>query len=137
MQNEVVILDSNIWISYVISRRLNILVQIIQENHLTILTSQHLTKEIQDVLKRAKFKKYLSNSDVKEVIIIHKKLCRFVETNENTRQLTDRKDNFLLHLYDKGQASMLVSGDKKLLQEAGQLKYRVLTLREFEFSLNL
>jgi putative PIN family toxin of toxin-antitoxin system len=136
MQNEVIILDSNIWISYVISKRLAILVQIIQKNQLTILSSQHLVKEIQDVLKRAKFKKYISNSDVKEVIIIHQKLCRFVETNETTNQLTDIKDNFLLHLYDKGKATMIVSGDKNLLHEAAQLNYRVSTLRDFELSVN-
>ena len=57
-----------------------------------------------------------------------------VDTVETTIRLTDPKDNFLLDLYNKGEATLLVSGDKQLLQEAGELNYGVMTLREFELS---
>jgi len=134
MQKEVFILDSNIWISYVITRRLNTLVTLIHDNQLTVLTSQHLIAEIQEVLSRPKFKKYLKHSDIKELIAIHLKLCRFVDTDETTNQLTDPKDNFLLNLYNKGKATVLVSGDKELLNEASELNYRVMSLKEFELS---
>ena len=53
-------------------------------------------------------------------------------TEETINQLTDKKDNFLLNLYNKGKATALVSGDKELLREARALDYRVMTLREFE-----
>jgi uncharacterized protein len=134
MQKEVFILDSNIWISYVITRRLNVLVTLIHDHQLTVLTSQRLIKEIQEVLLRPKFKKYLTHSDIKELIAIHVKLCQFVDTDETTNQLTDPKDNFLLNLYNKGKATVLVSGDKELLNEASELNYRVMTLKEFELS---
>jgi len=42
-------------------------------------------------------------------------------TQETTNQLTDTKDNFLLDLYNKGKANILVSGDKVLLREASEL----------------
>jgi putative PIN family toxin of toxin-antitoxin system len=134
MQKEVFILDSNIWISYLITRRLNTLVTLIHDHHLTVLTSQHLIEEIQEVLLRPKFKKYLKHSDIKELIAIHLKLCRLVGTDETTNQLTDPKDNFLLNLYNKGKATVLVSGDKEFLHEASELNYRVMTLKEFELS---
>jgi uncharacterized protein len=134
MQKEVFILDSNIWISYVITRRLNALVTLIHDHQLTVLTSQRLIAEIQEVLLRPKFKKYLTHSDIKELIAIHVKLCQFVDTDETTNQLTDPKDNFLLNLYNKGKATVLVSGDKELLNEASELNYRVMTLKEFELS---
>jgi len=134
MQKEVFILDSNIWISYVITRRLNALVTLIHDHQLTVLTSQRLIAEIQEVLLRPKFKKYLTHSDIKELIAIHVKLCQFVDTDETTNQLTDPKDNFLLNLYNKGKATVLVSGDKELLNEASELNYRVITLKEFELS---
>ena len=105
---------------------------------MSVLTSQHLIEEIQEVLSRPKFKKYLKHSDIKEVITLHLKLCRLVGTEETTNQLTDPKDNFLLNLYNKGRATVLVSGDKELLREASELNYRViLTLREFELSYSL
>jgi len=106
MQNEVFILDSNIWISYVITKRLDTLVTLIHHHQLTVLTSQNLIAEIQGVLSRPKFKKYLKHSDIKELIAIHLKLCRLVGTDETTNQLTDPKDNFLLNLYNKGKATV-------------------------------
>ena len=137
MQKEVFILDSNIWISYIITKQLQTLVALIHDHQLSVLTSKHLVEEIQEVLSRPKFKKYLKHSDIKEVITIHLKLCRLVGTEETTNQLTDPKDNFLLDLYNKGKATILVSGDKVLLREASELNYRVMTLREFELSYSL
>jgi len=46
MQNEVFIFDSNIWISYLITRRLDKLVSVILQHHLTVLTSRQLIEEI-------------------------------------------------------------------------------------------
>ena len=137
MQNEVIILDSNIWISYVIKKRLDKLVTLIRDHQLTVLTSRHLIEEIQIVLSRPKFKKYIKPSDIKEFITIHIKLCCLVDTDETTVQLTDPKDNFLLNLYVKGKATLIVSGDKEFLHEADELNYRVMTLREFETIYNL
>lgn len=134
MQSEVFILDSNIWISYVITKQLQTLVAMIHNHQLTVLTSEQLVAEIQGVLSRPKFKKYIKHSDIKEVITLHLKLCRLVGAEETTNQLSDAKDNFLLNLYNKGKATRLVSGDKELLREATELDYRVMTLREFELS---
>jgi putative PIN family toxin of toxin-antitoxin system len=137
MQKEVLILDSNIWISYLISRRLDKLVTIIHNYQLTVLTSRHLIDEIQDVILRPKFKKYLKHSDIKEFVAIHLKLCQFEDTDETVHNLTDPKDNFLLNLYNKGKATLLVSGDKKFLNEAKELKFCIMTLREFEASFSV
>jgi putative PIN family toxin of toxin-antitoxin system len=86
---------------------------------------------------RPKLKKYLKHSDIKEFIAIHLKLCQFEDTDETVHQLTDQKDNFLLNLYNKGKATLLVSGDKKFLHEAKELNFRVMTLWEFEASFSL
>jgi len=134
MQNEVFIFDSNIWISYLITRRLDKLVSVILQHHLTVLTSRQLIEEIQGVLLRPKFKKYIKRSDIKEFVAIHLKLCSFVETDVTANVLKDLKDNFLLDLYDVGKATILVSGDKEFLHEASQLNYQVMTLRELELT---
>jgi len=137
MKNEVFILDSNIWISYVISRRLQDLVSRVQMHQFTILTSKHLITEISDVLARPKFYKYIRHTDIKEVIAIHLKLCLLIETEEPTVSLSDPKDNFLISLCKHSHAAILVSGDKELLKEATGYGYHVMTFREFEsISLN-
>ena len=117
-----------------ITKRLDTLVTLIHHHQLTVLTSQNLIAEIQGVLSRPKFKKYLKHSDIKELIAIYLKLCRLVGTDETTNQLTDPKDNFLLNLYNKGKATVVVSGDKEFLHEASELNYHVMTLKEFELS---
>ena len=71
------------------------------------------------------------------MISLHLKLCRLVGTEEITNQLTDPKDNFLLNLYNSGEATLLISGDKELLREASELKYHCMTLREFELTYRL
>ena len=134
MQNEVFIFGSNIWISYLITRRLDKLVSVILQHHFTVLTSRQLIEEIQGVLLRPKFKKYIKRSDIKEFVAIHLKLCSFVETDVTANVLKDPKDNFLLDLYDVGKATILVSGDKEFLHEASQLNYQVMTLRELELT---
>lgn len=134
MQNEVFILDSNIWISYVITKQLQTLVAMILNHQLTVLTSEDLVEEIQGVLLRPKFKKYLKQSDIKELITLHLKLCQHVRTDKTSNRLSDAKDNFLLDLYNNGKATVIVSGDKEFLREARELNYHVMTLREFELT---
>jgi putative PIN family toxin of toxin-antitoxin system len=136
MQNEVYILDTNIWISYVLTRRLHVLVANIIDNRLKILTNSNLFEEIEDVLTRPKFRRYIKREDVKEVIALHLKLCHLVITEDKTHNLSDPNDNFLLDLYKTGNATILVSGDKDLLREANNLNYKVMTMRDFELSLS-
>jgi putative PIN family toxin of toxin-antitoxin system len=132
MQNEVFILDSNIWISYLITKRLPRLVSIILDNHLSVLTNENLIIEITEVLARAKFKKYLKHSDIEELIALHLKLCHYVSVEETTPLLKDPKDDFLISLYKTGKATILVTGDKELLREATRLNCNVMTLKDFE-----
>ena len=101
---------------------------------MTVLTSEDLVEEIQGVLLRPKFKKYLKQSDIKELITLHLKLCQHVRTDKTSNRLSDAKDNFLLDLYNNGKATVIVSGDKEFLREARELNYRVMTLREFELT---
>jgi len=73
-----VVLDSNIWISYIIGRKLQDLVSVIQNNELQVFTCSTIINEIKDVLNRPKFRKYISVENIKEALIIHQKI-----TNEH------------------------------------------------------
>ncbi len=131
MGNEVFVLDSNIWISYLIKGQFHILTTKILELNLDVVTCRQLIDEISNVLQREKFKKYISKREIKEAIAVHLKLCRFVEVLYEPDLLTDKKDNFLIALYKVAKASKLVTGDKRLLIEAPAYQVIVLTFEEF------
>jgi uncharacterized protein len=73
-----ILLDSNIWISYLLNKRLHILVEQVTKMDIVLLSCQQLADEILSVLKREKFRKYISPPAIREFITIHTKMCLFV-----------------------------------------------------------
>jgi len=132
MTRNIIILDTNIWISYLLSRRYDILTNIILSNELDIVTCNNLINEISEVLQREKFRRYITKKEVSEAVKIHVKLCRSVEVLLKTDYLTDKKDNYLIDLYQTSGATLLVTGDKQILEQAPKLGFNAITLKQFE-----
>lgn len=132
MRQEVFILDTNIWISYLLSKKYDHLVKIILENNLKVVTCQSLITEITQVLQREKFKKYISGNEIAEAVKIHLKLCKLIQVKLKSNNLTDKKDNYLLDLYREAKATALVTGDKQLAKEAPKLGLKIILLANFE-----
>jgi hypothetical protein len=132
MKREVIILDTNIWISYLLSRKYHILTNLILSNRLDVVTYEILINEFSEVLHREKFSKYLKIKDIGEAIKIHLKLCRFVEVEIKTDYLTDKKDNYLIDLYQFSSATFLVTGDKQILEQAPKFGINAISLKQFE-----
>jgi hypothetical protein len=135
MNREIIILDTNVWISYLLSHKFHDLTKLILDNRLEIVTCEDLANEMKEVLQRKKFKKYITGKDTKEAVDIYLKLCHMVEIEDNPSSFTDKKDNFLIGLYIAAKATLLVTGDKRLLEQAPQFNLNVVTLRQFEDSL--
>lgn len=136
MTNNKIVLDSNIWISYLLNKRLHILVEQVTKRNVELLSCQQLINEISSVLKREKFRKYISHEAVQEFTSIHIKMCLFVTIDVIPEMLSDKKDNFLLALYHKGNASLLVTGDKLLFEEAAEKNINVATWAQFKEYIN-
>jgi uncharacterized protein len=132
MKQEIFILDTNIWISYLLSKRYHQLINIILENNLEIPTCKNLVIELKQVLQRKKFKKYIGKKEIDEAVKIHLKICKFMQIDLRTNKLTDNKDNYLLDLYKKANAEALVTGDKQLITQASKLGFKVISLTQFE-----
>jgi uncharacterized protein len=132
MKQKVCVLDTNIWISFLLSRKYHHLVKLIIEHDLKIVTCENLVNEFEHVLQRKKFKKYIKQNEIDEAVKIHLKLCSFIQIELKANELSDKKDNFLLDLYLKADASLLVTGDKQLISEASKLGFNVITLAQFE-----
>ncbi len=109
------VIDTNIWISFLIGKTLAGLSEAIISNNVIILFSMELFEELIEVLQRPKFTKYFSQEDIQEFIsLIHSKV-EWVEINKHFDDCRDSKDNFLLDLCVSGKADYLISGDEDIL----------------------
>jgi len=113
MKKNSFVLDTNIWISAIITNSEVKLQDFILENKLTIYICPEMILELEDVLKRTKFKKYL-NKSIPEYILLIESLCLNKTSPKHYDKAPDKDDNYL---YDVciNTKSILVTGDKLLL----------------------
>lgn len=127
-----VIFDTNVWISFLIGKRLTKIKQHIVDKNITIIVTDQLLNELKIVTSREKLKKYFPATSVKEFI----ELLEIIAVNvaiEPTHFINrDPKDNFLLDLIDFSHADYLVTGDKDLLEHNPFKTARILTPADFE-----
>lgn len=131
-KNIKVIFDTNIWISFLIGKRLAKIKQYISDGSITIVTTQQLLTEIKTVTSREKLKKYFPKENVRELIQLLETIAEKVEIRPTHSINRDPKDNFLLDLIDFSKADYLVTGDKDLLEHNPFKTAQILTPTEFE-----
>ncbi|MEW4925586.1 putative toxin-antitoxin system toxin component, PIN family [Algibacter sp. 2305UL17-15] len=68
MKNKKIILDTNLWISFLISKKFIQLDKLIENSKITLIFSNELLEEFIDVVSRPKFKKYFSKKDVEKLL---------------------------------------------------------------------
>lgn len=110
-----IIIDTNLWISFLLTKDFLKIDSLLKGNHINLLFSQELLEEFIEVSGRPKFKKYFSKQDIKSLLArIHTK-AEFITTKSVITICRDPKDNFLLALAKDGKASHLITGDADLL----------------------
>ena len=127
-----VIFDTNVWISFMIGRRLSILSQYISNEDIKIITCHQLLYEITSVTGRDKLKKYFPKESVIELLDLIETVSENIEIKSKHVISRDAKDNFLLDLIDYSKADYLVTGDKDLLIHNPFLTAQILSPNEFE-----
>lgn len=110
-----IIIDTNLWISFLLTKDFLKIDSLLKGNHINLLFSQELLEEFIEVSGRPKFKKYFSKQDIKSLLArIHTK-AEFITTKSVITICRDPKDNFLLALAKDGKDSHLITGDADLL----------------------
>ena len=110
-----VVIDTNIWISFLIGKTISGLSEAIISDQVIVLFSNDLFSELIEVLNRPKFKKYFSASAIEELIALLYEKVELIEIINHFNDCRDPKDNFLLDLAISGHANYLVTGDTDLL----------------------
>jgi len=127
-----VIFDTNIWISFLIGKRLTSIKEFISDGHIQIVLTEQLITEIELVTQRPKLQKYFNQASVEELILLIKTIGKVYLIKPKHLLSRDAKDSFLLDLIDISKADYLVTGDNDLLELSKFQTASILTPKEFE-----
>lgn len=108
------VLDTNIWVSGIITNSVSRIEEYSSKNNLKIYICPEMIEELEDVLTRGKFKKYLSKPVV-EYIEDVEKVCLKRKVEKRYNEAPDKDDNYLYDFCIDTE-SILVTGDKLLLK---------------------
>ena len=86
-----VVIDTNIWVSFLIGGYLSGFKDLIINKKVTFYSSIEQIQEITDVLQRPKFTKYFTNKDVIDFLFFFNFTCKIVKIKEKVTVCRDRK----------------------------------------------
>lgn len=125
------VIDTNLWISFLISNSFNKLDKLIEANKVIFIFSDELLTEFLEVTSRPKLRKYFVQSDVANLLNTIHSHAEFIHVKSKTNACSDPKDNFLLSLCDDAKADYLLTGDEALLVSKKYKKTTILKLAEY------
>ncbi len=129
MKSKKIIFDTNLWISFLISKNFTEIDKLILEENTTLIFSNESLEEFIDVVKRPKFKKFFSEKDIEKLLDMFDQYADLIKVKSKIDICRDPKDNFLLNLAVDGKADYLVTGDKDLLVLDKIKKTQIITFR--------
>jgi uncharacterized protein len=115
MKSKRVILDTNLWISFLISKKFNAIDSLINKGDILLIFSEESLEEFVTVARRPKISKYISESAIDEILSLFHKYGKLIKVVSSIADCRDQKDNFLLNLAIDSNADFLITGDSHLL----------------------
>jgi len=111
-----VVLDTNIVVSALLLQR-SLTRQAFDHasSHGIVLVSAETVEELNDVLRRPKFEKYVGEEERMEFLTAYVREARLVNITEAVKACRDPRDDKFLELAISGQATHIVTGDAGLL----------------------
>ena len=111
-----IIVDTNIWISFLIGKSLKGLQNQIDSQFIKIITCDEQLHELSEVFKKPKIKKYFSKDQIIEFFELLDESSEIFLILTKTNLCRDPKDNYLVSLAMESKADFLISGDMDLLE---------------------
>ena len=110
-----VIIDTNIWISFLIGKHIQGLLELLDKHIVKVIFSKNQLEELIEVLNRPKFNKYFSKGQIEEFLDLIEEVSEEIEIKSNITICRDPKDNYLLSTAKDGEVDFLITGDEDLL----------------------
>ncbi len=102
------IIDANLWTNFIISRKLNLLDNLLFSGKVRLLFSKELIEEIQQTIIKPKHKIYFGSNALENMLLALEPFIDFVEIKSTIAVCRDPKDNFLLALAKDGEANYIL-----------------------------
>ena len=127
-----IIIDTNLWISFMLGRKLTTMRSLLTYPTLEIYVCRELLDEFYDVSSREKIQKYIHPEDLDDTLkLIHLYGKYVVISTQSKSEIRDKKDLYLLSLADTIKANYIVTGDKDLLVSEKHNHTKIVTITEF------
>jgi len=129
-----VIIDTNLWISFLIGHQMPLLRRMLTDVRFDVYVCAPLIAEIRDVTNRDKIRKYVSLSDIEDLLTIIHAFCQFavIKTDAARTAVRDPKDLYLLSLAETIGADYIVSGDADLIDLVQHNQTKMIKLADFK-----
>ena len=132
MQKYRIIIDTNLWVSFLIGKKLPVLRVLLSNVDLTVYVCEHLIDEIKRATEKPKIRKYISETDIVAVWELIDKYCIYAGAcGEAVSPVRDANDLYLLSLAETVQADFILTGDKDLLTLQSHQQTEIVTYSEF------
>ena len=125
------IIDTNLWVSFVISNKLKLLDHLLFAEQARLLFSKELIAEIKETIKKPGLKKYYSTNTLEEMLSSFEPYIDLIKVESIVTICRDPKDDFLLALAKDGKADYLLTGDLDLLDLKKFDKTKIITISSF------
>lgn len=110
-----VMFDSNLWISFMIGKRLSSLADVLCRHDVEIYVSEQLLNEIRGVIAREKFDKLISAETRYYFFEMVYDVCLFTDITVKAKSdIRDPKDLYLLSMAESVPVDYIISGDRDL-----------------------
>ena len=110
-----VLFDTNLWISFMIGRRLASLSDVLNRHDVQVYVSEAELNEIRTVIERPKFNNIISQNTRYHFFEMAYDVCRFTDiTVDALSPIRDPKDIYLLSMAESVPVDYIVSGDRDL-----------------------
>ena len=128
-----IILDCNIWISFLIGHQTQLVQQILTDMRIDVYVCDELLEEIHSVSSRPKIRQRVSDDELDDFFRIIYAFCRMAKIEQQAQSnIRDPKDLYLLSLAEGVNADYIVSGDADLLELQQHKQTKMLSLAEFK-----
>lgn len=122
-----VIIDTNLWISFLIGKELANLRQLIVDRTIQVVLCEQIIEEINLVTQRPKLQKYFSATKVQELLELLRIIGLWIEVTSEVCICRDAKDS---------QANFLITGDRDLLTLVNFEGTKILNYKDFLDQIN-
>jgi len=133
-----IVIDTNLWVSFIIGKRLSSLEKLFFNENISIITSPKILEEVREASSREKVKKYAKRENIEKALKLIERLCVDDPVESVVvPELSDPDDLYLLALSDVIGADFLLTGDKGLLALGKYNKTEIISYKAFVTKFNI